>query len=587
MKKVILILLAVLMVSCVKDSTPNMDHFHLMKETETVTPGTDRVSIEGQFSFDGRVENMMLRLGKDAHLHGSDDYPVNVSGNSFSVMVDSLDAGTLYYYQYLVDYGSPVDFLTEIDSFRTLAELPVVETLEVLLLDSTSFRVKARVLSEGGDPVTERGVCWNDYGDPTVEDFREVHAEGGAGEYTCRLSGLPPFTTFYVRAYARNSMGISYGAVMTLSTGEEVQLPVVATVAVSGVTTTAASCLCHVVDDGGAAVYERGVCWSINPHPDIANSVYANGGGLGEYRIDMNDLESNTTYYVRAYAKNSKGIGYGDELDFTTMTVLDPPLGCLWGLFSVGEDKQVWFSQGNLMYKPSTQTWGFAESQYEFVGAGNANIGEGYTDWIDLFCWGTSGFDHGAVCWQPWSTSLEPESYYAYGSQELNLYDQDGRADWGYGINLEKGDVTHPWRTLTKEEWDYVLHVRNTASGIRFAKARVDGVNGVLLLPDYWSAAAYPLNNVNQYYASFASNDISMGSFYVYLESEGAIFLPASGYRMGSELSDVGVAGFYWSSSAHGKRTAMGIDFDNDFLETGSLVRSYGMSVRLVREVIR
>lgn len=588
MKKLIVLSLILFLVSCVKDNTPNADHFQILKEKEKLTVGSDHASFEGVFSFDGRVDAMTLQVGKDVHLHGADGYPVKVTGNAFTASVEGLDPGTLYYYRYLVDYGASADYLTEIDSFMTLTTLPMVETLEVMLLDSTEFRVKCRVLSEGGDAVTERGVCWNEYGDPTVDDHRMTHAEGGTGEYTCRLTGLPPFSTCYVKAYARNSMGVSYGQVMAFSTGEEVQLPVVTTVEVSGVTTTAASCLCQVVEDGGAAVYERGICWSTYPNPDITSSVYANGGGVGEYLVSMNNLEAGATYYVRAYAKNSKGIGYGDELVFTTMAILEPPLGCLWGLFSVGEGRQVWFSQGNLMYKASANSWGFAESQYEFVGADNTHIAENYSGWIDLFGWGTSGFDHGAVCWQPWSNLLDNPSYYAYGSQDYNLYDQDGRADWGYGVVMEDGEeLTHPWRTLTLEEWNYLLHIRSTSSGIRFAKARVDGVNGVLLLPDYWSAAVYPLNNINQEHASFSSNDISMESFYVSLESEGVIFLPASGRRIGTEIDDIGAVGYYFSSTSKGKKSAMGILFENDFLEDVSLYRCHGCSVRLVRDVVR
>ena len=588
MKKVLIIGLMALMVSCVKDIVPNDEHFKILKEKEKVTVGTDYVAIEGAFSFAGQVDGMTLQVGKNAQLHGADDYPVTVTGTSFSAKVEGLESGTLYFYRYRVDYGASTDYLTEIDSFMTLATMPVVETLEVLQLDSIEFRVKCRVVAEGDDAVTERGVCWNEYGDPTIDDHKVVHAEGGAGEYTCRLTDLPPFTTCYVKAYARNSMGISYGAVKRFSTGVEVQLPVVTTIAVSGVTTVAATCLCNVVDDGGAEVYERGACWSTNPNPDIASFVYANGGGLGEYSVSMNLLEANTTYYVRAYAKNSKGIGYGDELVFTTMEIMDPPLGCLYGVFSVSEGRQVWFSQGNLMYNASTHCWGLAESQYEFVGADNANIGENYSGWIDLFGWGTSGFDHGAVCWQPWSTAPESESYYAYGSQDYNLYDQDGRADWGYGVVIEEGDEqTHPWRTLTDEEWDYVLNRRNTSSGIRFVKARVDGVNGVLLLPDYWSAAAYPLNNINQDYASYSSNVISMVDFYDCVEANGAIFLPAAGYRTVTEVKKDGVAGYYWAATVIGSRNVWGIDFDNDYLSNGSLYRSYGHSVRLVYDVKR
>ena len=108
------------------------------------------------------------------------------------------------------------------------------------------------------------------------------------------------------------------------------------------------------------------------------------------------------------------------------------PEGALGGLFSVSEGQQVRFSQGNLQYQASTSTWRFAENQTDCIGDGNANIGDAYDGWIDLFGWGTSGFNHGAVCYQPWSSSQDPHDYCAYGNPNDNLYSQTGQADWGY-----------------------------------------------------------------------------------------------------------------------------------------------------------
>ena len=489
MKKVLIIGLMALMASCVKDTVPNDEQFKILKEKEKVTVGADWATFIGEYAYSGVVDGMKLRVGEEEHLYGSDDYEVTLNGNSFYVEVTGLQPNTLYYYRYIVAYGSVNDWNSDIYTFTTASD--------------------------------------------------------------------------------------------------EINLPVLTTVQVTGVATTSATCLCNVVDDGGAEVYERGACWSTNPNPDITSFVYANGGGLGEYSVRMNLLEANTTYYVRAYAKNSKGIGYGNEIVFTTMEIMDPPMGCLSGVFSVSEGRQVWFSQGNLMYNASTHHWGFAESQYEFVGADNANIGENYSGWIDLFGWGTSGFDHGAVCWQPWSTAPESESYFAYGSPDYNLFDQDGSADWGYGVIVEKVDNTHPWRTLTDEEWDYLLNLRNTPSGIRFVKARVDGVNGLLLLPDYWSDAAYLLNNINQDFASYSSNVISLGYFYDCLEANGAIFLPAAGYRNGTDVVEVGTIGRYWAATGLGPRNSWGVEIRNNYISLSSLCRPYGHSVRLVYDVER
>lgn len=404
--------------------------------------------------------------------------------------------------------------------------------------------------------------------------------------YSVEVTGLQP-NTFYYYAYL-----VDYGAQTPwqselygfTTSEEEINLPSVATVEVTGVTVSTASCLCHVSDDGGAEVTERGACWSTSPQPDISNFVYAHGHGLGDYTINMVDLESNTTYYVRAYAKNRKGIDYGEELSFTTLDYLDPPLGAVNGLYTVGEGHQVWFSTANLQYLASEHLWGFAENAFDYIGMDNANIAESYDGWIDLFGWGTSGYNHGAVCYQPWSSDSNPDHYLAYGDDHAQLYDQTGQADWGYNDIFQEDEVGK-WRTMTCEEWDYVLNERNTPSGIRFAKAQVYGVNGLILLPDSWSSSAYYLNNVNQPSASFTSNVISDG-WEPFLLFNGAVFLPAAGYRDEDRIEYAGTMGLYYTSESN-VRKAKAINFEHSDIGEMTVFRSWGLSVRLVREVER
>ena len=106
--------------------------------------------------------------------------------------------------------------------------------------------------------------------------------------------------------------------------------------------------------------------------------------------------------------------------------------GLLNGTFSINEQVQVGFSKGNLQYQASTNTWRFAEEQTDYIGAANSSISSTNSGWIDLFGWGTSGINHGAVCYQPWSTNQNNANYYAYGNGTNNLFNQTGQADWGY-----------------------------------------------------------------------------------------------------------------------------------------------------------
>ena len=259
------------------------------------------------------------------------------------------------------------------------------------------------------------------------------------------------------------------------------------------------------------------------------------------------------------------------------------PTGAINGLFSVGENTGVVFSQGNLQYQASTNTWRFAENQYDYIGSANSNVSSTYTGWIDLFGWGTSGYNHGANCYQPWSTSTSNSDYYAYGNSQYNLFDQTGKADWGYNAISNGGNTENSgWRTLTWNEWDYLFNTRSTSSGIRYSKATVNGVNGVILLPDDWSADYYTLSNTNTSGASFSSNVIT-ASQWATLEQHGAVFLPAAGYRDGTSVYIDGFGGNYWSASYLSSYSAYYVDFnDGDLDARYGYSRYYGLSVRLV-----
>ena len=171
------------------------------------------------------------------------------------------------------------------------------------------------------------------------------------------------------------------------------------------------------------------------------------------------------------------------------------------------------------------------------------------------------------------------------------MYDQTGQADWGYNAISNGGNTENSgWRTLTQPEWDYVFNTRTTTSGIRYAKARVNGKNGVILLPDDWDASTYDLNNTNSSGANFTSSTITAADWTNTLEANGAVFLPAAGYRSGSL---VGVAannnGFYWSASYYDSKQAYNLYFNTSNLYTDNNTtntnRYYGVSVRLVRNV--
>ena len=273
--------------------------------------------------------------------------------------------------------------------------------------------------------------------------------------------------------------------------------------------------------------------------------------------------------------------------------------GILNGIFTVSSGKTVNFSKGNLQYignvtAPNTPYWKFAENQYDYIGTGQN--GDATNVDRDLFGWGTSGYNHGANCYQPWSTSTEKSDYYPYGSNSANLYNSTGMADWGYNAISNGGDVEKfGWRTLQTNEWVYLLNTRTTGNTInktdnaRYTEALINtgvtSVKGIILFPDTYTAgtpAGVTWGTIN---ASNNRPTQCTTAGWASLEAAGCVFLPAAGYRSGTEIGMAGTNGFYWSSSndyvdrAHCAQLSTGYIVPND-----TKFKYTGLSVRLVIE---
>ena len=230
--------------------------------------------------------------------------------------------------------------------------------------------------------------------------------------------------------------------------------------------------------------------------------------------------------------------------------------------FSVGANTVVHFAPGNLQYKSGTG-WRFAEHQYDCIGAWNT------ADWVDLFGWGT------------WTGTNPNPLRVEYGSSTWSSYTWS--SDDFRGTIMNNSETG--WRTPTGEEWEYVLFTRITTSGIRYAKASVSGVNGVILLPDDWTISTYTLNNYNTHNVNFTVNQISANDWTNTLEANGAVFLPAAGAREGTNIGAVNTVGQYWSATYSSNTSARMLFFDDSRVNgtTYTQTRDMGLSVRLVR----
>ena len=313
---------------------------------------------------------------------------------------------------------------------------------------------------------------------------------------------------------------------------------------------------CYSLDKDSFATFEytdemNAICLDVDDREfHLGDTVV----GAGKYTIYNGTHELNTNCYLVEWRPVSSSI---------------PSAGI--GVFSVSADKQVTFSKGNLQYTQSTDTWSFAENQYDYLGEANIAIdADVLAGKVDLFGWSTVTTNFGV------STSTSSSDY------------SGSFVDWG--TNKIGSDAPNTWRTLTLDEWDYLLFNRPNAYSL-MGVAQVNGVNGLILLPDNWECPAgvnfksglhsdeYDESAYGQY-QTFAAEQWSK------LESAGAIFLPASGYRYGSYVDDVQYDGNYWSATEYGGDYAYGLNLDLDEVSMDVFSgRNYGASVRLVKDL--
>lgn len=227
--------------------------------------------------------------------------------------------------------------------------------------------------------------------------------------------------------------------------------------------------------------------------------------------------------------------------------------GALPGAFSVSSTKKVYFSKGNLQYQVSTNTWRFAEHQYD-INSKSYSLSSTYKGWIDLFGWSTGSTTYGV------------------SSSGTSLSYSGNFVDWGKNKISNGGNIANQWETLSKTEWQYLF------AHSRYFRATVNGQTGIVLLPDNWPGGFSFWMGTDDF-----TTNIYTASQWAACESTGAVFLPCAGY-CASEVRDVGKLGRYWSSTPNGKEGAWELIFNQSWVQNPnySSERWYKKSVRLV-----
>jgi hypothetical protein len=236
---------------------------------------------------------------------------------SFTSNIYGLVYNTNYYVRAYATNSAGTSYGAQVN-FKSLdATLPTVSTNSVDNITLTLASCGGDVTSGGGSAVTARGVCWGTTQNPTTANSHTSDGTG-TGSFTSSLIGLAVGTTYHVRAYAINGVGIAYGSDRSFTTLVTPTIPTVTTTAISGISQTSAISGGNVTSIGSSDVIVRGLCWSISANPTTTDNVTTDGAGIGSFTSNIVGLIAGTTYHVRAYARNSSGIAYGSDRTFAT-----------------------------------------------------------------------------------------------------------------------------------------------------------------------------------------------------------------------------------------------------------------------------
>lgn len=310
-------LLLSLLFNCIK--VPDKD-FPIVKRAAVKDITTTTATCGGEITYDGSTTIYLRGVCWSSTKLAptvADSKTNNGTGSGiFISSITGLLPGTTYKLRAYAINGSGRAY-SEDTTFTTLFFLPVLTTSELTAVTATTAIAGGDITNEGGLPMTARGICWSITNNPTIANNITSGIIISTGVFTDSIKGLLPVTTYYFRAYATNGNGTGYGNQVTTTTMASV--PIIASTIVSAITVTTARSGGNITLDGGATVTARGICWNTSKNPTLTDNITSDGTGLGNYVSIITGLTSGTTYYLRAYATNNVGTGYGSEFSFTTI----------------------------------------------------------------------------------------------------------------------------------------------------------------------------------------------------------------------------------------------------------------------------
>lgn len=237
------------------------------------------------------------------------------TGRKYRFEVGHLLAGTSYYLRAFARNGRELVYSREVLFSTPEAQLPQISTKAVTAVTAFGFTSGGEITSDGGSTITQAGLCWNTTGNPTVADS-VVTGSISTNSFSLSINNLNPYTSYFVRAFAKNEAGIGYGNIETFTTIKS--KPVVRTISVSMVTAHGAFLKGEIISNGGDALSDSGFVFDYNSNPTIGDYNVFDANFPGKLSAYTSSLNPNESIYIRAFAKNAVGVGYGESILITT-----------------------------------------------------------------------------------------------------------------------------------------------------------------------------------------------------------------------------------------------------------------------------